>query len=254
MAQPDRSGLSNPYAPAPVTAPSRSRTGLARAAVLAGVGGAATLGLAGAGTGSAWAEPGTTTPVSRYDRAAACMPLSEPVLHGRTAVGHEPASVSRRCRVPASWWRQGPVERPLPTYPARPPRSPGDPIAGSQVVSVEGTVEAGVEPGCEVLRDGEGRQWTLTGPLGTLPRGVPLTVAGVTAPDQLTTCQQGSALRVRQVSLLNPATEPGPTVPIATTNLLTAGARPVRIPPAYTDVEPACGPTAKIPTKALCTR
>ena len=260
MAQPERSGLSNPYASPPGMVPARSRTGIARAAVLAGVGGAAALGLAGPGTGSAWADTSTAAPVSRYDRdTGACMPLRDPVLHDNLAYRTAPVVLPRRCGVPVSWWRQRPVDQPVPKYPAplpEPVAPPGDPVAGSRSVSVEGTVEAGVEPGCEVLRDGEGRPWTLIGPLRTLPYGVPLTVEGVIPADVLTHCQQGDVLQVRQVSLLDPGTGPGRTVPIATTGLLTAEARPVPVSPVYTGIEPACGPTGtgKVPSMTLCTR
>lgn len=130
--------------------------------------------------------------------------------------------------------------------------SPGDPIQGSRLVSVDGTVEAGVEPGCKVLRGDDGGMWTLVGPMSTVPFGVSLAVEGVSEPDLMSTCQQGEVLRVRQIALIED--EPGPAAPIATTHRSTAEARPIPVSHGHPAVDPACGPSAKIPTRTLCTR
>ena len=67
-------------------------------------------------------------------------------------------------------------------------------VAGRQVV-VEGTVEAGVEPGCKVLNTDAG-QYLL---LGDVPLGVEVKITGVPATGVSTTCQQGTPLRVTKV-------------------------------------------------------
>lgn len=79
-----------------------------------------------------------------------------------------------------------------PTSPIPPPATPT--AAGRQVV-LQGTVEAGVEPGCKVLNTGTG-QYLL---LGDVPVGVEVTVTGVVAAGVSTTCQQGTPLRVTKV-------------------------------------------------------
>lgn len=267
MAQPARIGLSNPYdggATAVDARPGRARPVLARAAVLAGVSGAAAVGLGG--TSSAWADTATAVPVSRWDGTdMSCLPLHQPVLHGATTqAGVRPGQVARwtgtyqawplRCGSPP-WSKPMPVD-PLPWTPEPPDPAVGDPLDGPQLVSVAGTVEDGVEPGCVVLSDADGAQWTLTGPLRTLPHGVPLTIKGTVTPGLLTTCQQGEPIRVRQVELADGTDVPAGPVPIATTDRLAAEARPIPVTRRFPVVTPACGPISegKIPSVALCTR
>lgn len=81
---------------------------------------------------------------------------------------------------------------PATTSPIPPPATPT--VSGKQVV-VEGTVEAGVEPGCKVLNTGTG-QYLL---LGDVPVGVEVKVTGVVTAGVSTTCQQGTPLRVTKV-------------------------------------------------------
>jgi len=92
-----------------------------------------------------------------------------------------------------------PSPSPSPTgSPVPAPPGPSDlPTAGGKPVTVDGIVEAGVEPGCRVLTAG-GTSYLLVG--GTdVPMGVRVRVTGVLQPGVLTTCQQGTPLRVTDV-------------------------------------------------------
>lgn len=273
MAQHAQIGLSNPYAGRPAETsdrPGRGRPAFARMAVLAGLSGAAAVGLGAGGTTSAWADSPTAASVSRWDGTdVTCLRLREPVMDGAPAgTRHPHLAIGRtgvvdgsrawplRCGSPP-WARPAPA--PVDPGPGTPdPGGPaaGDPIDGPQVVSVEGTVADGVEPGCVVLSGGDGRQWTLTGPLRTLPHEVALEVTGSTVPGRLSTCMQGEPLEVRTVRLLDPGEEAGPAVPIATTDRFAVDAQPVPVSPGRTVAPPACGPvvTGKVPSVALCTR
>lgn len=89
-----------------------------------------------------------------------------------------------------------------PTPPVSPPISPPrptkpvDPTASGRPITVDGVVETGVEPGCKVLT-ADGKQYQV---LGTdVPVGVPVRVTGVLQPGVLTTCQQGTPMRVTKV-------------------------------------------------------
>jgi len=78
-----------------------------------------------------------------------------------------------------------------------PPAQTGVPTASGRPITVEGIVEDGVEPGCKVLAAG-GSVYLILG--GTdVPTGVPVRVKGVLTPGVLSTCQQGTPLRVTDV-------------------------------------------------------
>ena len=68
---------------------------------------------------------------------------------------------------------------------------------GGKPVTVDGIVEPGVEPGCRVLIAG-GTSYLLLGG-EDVPLGVRVRVTGVLQPGVLTTCQQGTPLRVTDV-------------------------------------------------------
>jgi hypothetical protein len=252
MAQPARIGLSNPYDDGSITLdarPARPRPALARVAVVAGVTSAAAVGFGGAS--SAWADGPTAAPVVRYHPGSIYCPLGrQPIMAGAPASG---PAVLNRIGTSQGWPRScgsPPWSKPVP-LPVDPPV--GDPVDGARTVSVEGTVEDGVEPGCVVLSDSDGREWTLTGPLKKLPHDVPLTVTGTTTPDILTTCMQGDVLDVRRVELTDGTPDPGSPLPIAVTERPAPVARSIPVP----SVLPACGPVVdggKIPSVALCTR
>ena len=80
------------------------------------------------------------------------------------------------------------VQRPVPT-PVPTKTAVGE-------VTIDGVVEAGVEPGCKVLRSGETSYLVLG---KDVPMGVPVRVTGVLQPGVLTTCQQGTPIRVTAV-------------------------------------------------------
>jgi hypothetical protein len=89
----------------------------------------------------------------------------------------------------------------VPTSPATPrpippvdPTKPGDPTG--RPITVDGVVEAGVEPGCKVLT-AAGTQYEVLGE--NIPLGVPVRLTGVLQPGVLTTCQQGTPMRVTKV-------------------------------------------------------
>jgi len=82
---------------------------------------------------------------------------------------------------------------PRPIPPAVDPTKPGVPTASGRPITVDGVVEAGVEPGCRVLA-AAGTQYQVLGE--NIPVGVPVRVTGVPQPGVLTTCQQGTPMRV----------------------------------------------------------
>ncbi|WP_089010335.1 hypothetical protein [Micromonospora viridifaciens] len=79
-----------------------------------------------------------------------------------------------------------PSDPTAPTGPA--PTSPG-------AVTLTGTVQAGVEPGC-LLLDGN---LLVGGPRDALKAGAHVTVTGHPQPDLMTTCQQGTPFVVESV-------------------------------------------------------
>jgi hypothetical protein len=93
-----------------------------------------------------------------------------------------------------------PTRAPAPPSSAIPlPPAPTDlPTASGRPVSIDGVIEDGVEPGCKVLTAG-GSSYLLLGGGADVPTGVPVRVQGVLTPGVLTTCQQGTPLRVTNV-------------------------------------------------------
>ena len=81
------------------------------------------------------------------------------------------------------------IPKPVPTKPVPTKQAGGE-------VTIDGVVEAGVEPGCTVLRSGE-TSYLILGE--NVPMGVPVRVTGVLQPGVLTTCQQGTPIRVTKV-------------------------------------------------------
>jgi hypothetical protein len=71
------------------------------------------------------------------------------------------------------------------------------PIGTGRAVTLDGVIEAGVEPGCKVLTTGSTMYLVLGGK--DVPLGVPVRVEGVLQPGVLSTCQQGTPLRVTSV-------------------------------------------------------
>lgn len=85
------------------------------------------------------------------------------------------------------------------TSPSQPPTTePGS--GGKREVTATGTVRAGVEPGCMLLKTDQGQVYLLVGgDRGQLREGSRVQVSGQLAPDLLSTCQEGQPLLVRSV-------------------------------------------------------
>ena len=77
------------------------------------------------------------------------------------------------------------------------PGPTGIPVGSPKAVTIDGVIEAGVEPGCKVLTAGSTKYLILGG--GDVPMGVPVRVEGTLQPGVLSTCQQGTPLRVTSV-------------------------------------------------------
>ena len=77
------------------------------------------------------------------------------------------------------------------------PAPPASRSARRKAVTVDGIIEEGVEPGCKVLTAGNTMYLILGGK--DVPIGVPVRVEGVLQPGVLSTCQQGTPLRVTSV-------------------------------------------------------
>jgi hypothetical protein len=77
------------------------------------------------------------------------------------------------------------------------PGPTGIPVGSPKAVTIDGVIEAGVEPGCKVLTAGNTKFLILGG--SDVPMGVPVRVEGTLQPGVLSTCQQGTPLRVTSV-------------------------------------------------------
>ena len=77
------------------------------------------------------------------------------------------------------------------------PGPTGIPVGSPKAVTIDGVIEAGVEPGCKVLTAGNTKFLILGG--NDVPMGVPVRVEGTLQPGVLSTCQQGTPLRVTSV-------------------------------------------------------
>ena len=77
------------------------------------------------------------------------------------------------------------------------PGPTGIPVGSPKAVTIDGVIEAGVEPGCKVLIAGNTKYLILGG--DDVPMGVPVRVEGTLQPGVLSTCQQGTPLRVTSV-------------------------------------------------------
>jgi Protein of unknown function (DUF5818) len=92
----------------------------------------------------------------------------------------------------------GPTTTPE-TSPSQPPTTePGS--GGRREVTATGTLRAGVEPGCMLLKADQGPVYLLVGgDRGQLREGERVQVSGQLAPDLLSTCQEGQPLLVRSI-------------------------------------------------------
>jgi hypothetical protein len=88
---------------------------------------------------------------------------------------------------------------PVPSSPSEPSATPAPtPTPTGTPIVVTGTVTEGVEQGCLVLID-DGTTYLLLGAEDQLAPGAEMTVEGRLADDVMTTCQQGTPLRVESV-------------------------------------------------------
>jgi hypothetical protein len=88
-----------------------------------------------------------------------------------------------------------PPPSPSSTATSRPGKST-PPAAGQ--LTVTGTVEAGVEPGCTLLSTGDKVYLLVGGDRAVIERSRRLTVVGTPQPDLMSTCQQGVPFRVSE--------------------------------------------------------
>jgi len=82
------------------------------------------------------------------------------------------------------------------------PRPSTEPSAGGAAETLTGTVEAGVEPNCKLIRDNAGNHVLyFDDPLlkSQAPVGKKVTVTGHSKPGMMTTCQQGTPFIVTSV-------------------------------------------------------
>jgi hypothetical protein len=121
---------------------------------------------------------------------AACGNATEqsgPGSTGSTGSTQQPTSAAPSS-VPTNEPSEGGTFKPGPT---------GIPIGSPRAVTIDGVIEAGVEPGCKVLTAGNTKFLILGG--DDVPLGVPVRVEGTLQPGVLSTCQQGTPLRVTTV-------------------------------------------------------
>jgi hypothetical protein len=92
----------------------------------------------------------------------------------------------------------GPTTTPGTSSPPPPTTEPGS--GGKREVTATGTLRAGVEPGCVLLKADQGPVYLLVGgDRGQLHEGARVQVSGQLAPDLLSTCQEGQPLLVRSI-------------------------------------------------------
>ena len=91
----------------------------------------------------------------------------------------------------------------LPSLSPSPSPSPSlEPSAGGAAETVTGTVEAGVEPNCKLIRDDAGNHVLFFDDpslKAQAPVGKKVTVTGHSKPGMMTTCQQGTPFIVTSV-------------------------------------------------------
>ncbi len=85
------------------------------------------------------------------------------------------------------------------------PLPPDVPKDDGETVTVSGRISLGVEPGCTLL-EGNGRLYLLLGgaEVQSVKEGDGVRVTGTTAPDVMTTCQQGTPLQVTSLEVIPP--------------------------------------------------
>jgi hypothetical protein len=89
----------------------------------------------------------------------------------------------------------------LPTSGLPPSSTPSEPVGtpSGPTLVLDGVAAPGVEPGCVVFATG-GRRYLLVGATGKVPTDVPIRVRGVVLTGVLSYCQQGTPLKVVEIS------------------------------------------------------
>jgi hypothetical protein len=122
---------------------------------------------------------------------------------GNTAsptAGSSETSASSSAEPPASSAPVPSSSAPVPSSSA--PRPSTEPPAGGATETLTGTVEAGVEPNCKLIRDAAGNHVLyFDDPLlkSQAPVGKKVTVTGHSKSGMMTTCQQGTPFIVTSV-------------------------------------------------------
>lgn len=113
---------------------------------------------------------------------------------GQTPPPEAPASSSPTSDTPTPSIPAPPSSAPLTTTPSR---APG-------VMTVRGTVSAGVEAKCLVLNTGTTQYLLLGADPAIAVAGAEIEVSGKPDPGAMTTCQQGTPFQVEETSRINP--------------------------------------------------
>lgn len=127
--------------------------------------------------------------------ASGCAPQQQPP-RAESSTSPPPSSPSGTPETP----EPSESESPLPTLTSasRPPGGPSDQV---KPLTVSGTVQEGVEPGCVVLvADDTQVSYVLVGAMARrLEMGSSATVRGLPDPNLVSTCNEGASLRVREI-------------------------------------------------------
>jgi predicted small secreted protein len=134
-----------------------------------------------AACGNATVQPGSGSTDQPTAGARSSVPSGAPTTAPTTAPSANPMPVP-------SASGGGGTFRPGPT---------GIPVGSPKAITIDGIIEAGVEPGCKVLTAGNTKYLILGG--GDVQMGVPVRVEGTLQPGVLSTCQQGTPLRATSV-------------------------------------------------------
>jgi len=77
-------------------------------------------------------------------------------------------------------------------------------IVTAEIMNIKGTLEAGVELGCIILKGDDGKMYQLTNlSIDTIPFGSRVSVNGTIETDVVSYCMQGTSFKVSDISLLN---------------------------------------------------
>ncbi|MET3805709.1 hypothetical protein ABIB25_002713 [Nakamurella sp. UYEF19] len=186
-----------PNSPAVPTAPAASAPAGSAPAGSAPAASSAASAPAASGPAASSAAPSPAAP------SAPAAPTSAPVTAGSTAAS-TPAVLPPPSNAPSSGGTStgttadSPTSRPTSTGRPVVSTTPAPPTPPGEQLTLTGTVEAGVERGCLILKDtATGRQVNLTsGDKNIVKVGAKVTVVGVIRKDMMSYCQQGAIFQV----------------------------------------------------------